>query len=278
MMFGLPAGPAPSRGAAAAAAEDFKKVRRFIDASIFAPGGDMVSRMPRVPVRLLFGFAAATLLSVAQTSSGTINGAVFDPSGASVPGARIRILGTETGELVRELSSGSEGTFAAPLLRPSVYTVEVTAAGFKKLVRSGIALNVDDTLSLKLPLEVGSAGEAVQVTATAELLEERSNTIGQAIEEKTIQQLPLNGRNYLQLGTLTAGAVPNSRSRDRTFSATGTAGCRMPFFWTAPAIKAICAAWTRAPATLCGLHLKPSPSSKCRQATTRPSTELRPEQ
>ncbi len=185
--------------------------------------------MLRAPVRLLFAVAAAALLGVAQTSSGTINGTVFDPSGSSVPGAQIRILGTETGELVRELSSGSEGTFAAPLLRPSVYTVEVTGAGFKKLVRSGIALNVDDTLNLKLALEVGSAGEAVQVTGSVELLEERSNTIGQAIEEKTIQQLPLNGRNYLQLGNLTAGAVPNSRSRDRTFSAYGNRGLQNAF-------------------------------------------------
>ena len=69
----------------------------------------------------------------------------------------------------------------------------------------------------------------MQVEATALLLEETSNTVGQTVEEKSIQQLPLNGRNYLQLGTLTAGAVPNTRSRDRSFSAYGNRGLQNAF-------------------------------------------------
>ncbi|HUS07299.1 MAG TPA: TonB-dependent receptor [Bryobacteraceae bacterium] len=168
-------------------------------------------------------------LTFAQTSSGTINGTVLDASGGSVPAAKIRLLGTETGDVVRELTTNPDGTFAAPLLRPSAYTVEASAPGFKKLVRSGIALNVDDTLNLRLQLELGSASESVQVSASAELLEERTNTIGETMEEKTMQELPLNGRNYLQLGNLTAGAVPNSRSRDRTFSAYGNRGLQNAF-------------------------------------------------
>lgn len=182
----------------------------------------------RVWLSLLLCLVLAGICS-AQTSAGTINGTVLDSSGATVPGAQVRITGTETGDLVRELTTNADGTFAAPLLRPSTYTVEVSATGFKKLVRSGITLNVDDTLNLRLPLELGSASESVQVTASAELLEERSNTIGETIEEKTMQELPLNGRNYLQLGNLTAGAVPNSRSRDRTFSAYGNRGLQNAF-------------------------------------------------
>lgn len=185
--------------------------------------------MFRIVFRCVFVFAGTAALTFAQTSAGTINGSVLDTTGAVVPGAQVRLLGTETGDTVRELTTGSDGTFAAPLLRPSTYTVEVTATGFKKLVRSGITLNVDDVLNLRLPLELGSASESVQVTASAELLEERSNTIGETIEEKTMQELPLNGRNYLQLGNLTAGAVPNSRSRDRTFSAYGNRGLQNAF-------------------------------------------------
>lgn len=171
----------------------------------------------------------AAAVAVAQTSTGTINGTVFDSAGAVVPGAQVRLIGTETGELARELTSGDEGAFVAALLRPSIYTIEVTAPGFKKLVRSGIVLRVDDSLTLRLPLEIGLAAESVQVTANAELLEERSNTVGQTVEERTIQQLPLNGRNYLQLGNLTAGAVPNTRSRDRSFSAYGNRGLQNAF-------------------------------------------------
>ena len=145
---------------------------------------------------LVFLLASA---AYAQTSSGSISGTVYDPSGAVIPGAQIRLIGTETGDLVRSLSTGNTGVFSAPLLRPSIYTVEASAQGFKTLRRSGIILRVDDILALKLTLDPGATTESINVTATAELLEERSNAVGQVVDEKTMQQLPLNGRNYLQL-------------------------------------------------------------------------------
>ncbi|HET8549318.1 MAG TPA: carboxypeptidase regulatory-like domain-containing protein [Bryobacteraceae bacterium] len=185
--------------------------------------------MPKWLLRPVLLLVSITACAVGQTSSGTINGTVLDSSGASIPGAQVRLLGAETGDVVRELTTGGDGTFAAPLLRPSTYTVEVVAPGFKKLVRSGIVLGVDDRLDLRLQLELGSSAESIQVTAIAELLEERSNTVGQTVAEINIQQLPLNGRNYLQLGTLTAGAVPNTRSRDRSFSAYGNRGLQNAF-------------------------------------------------
>src|SRR5262245_59109980 len=109
------------------------------------------------------------------------------------------------------------------------YTVEVSAPGFKKLVRSGIALQVGDSLNLRLQLEIGAATESVTVSASADLLEQSTNAVGQTIDERTMQQLPLNGRNYLQLGNLTAGTVPNSRTRDLTFSAYGNRGLQNAF-------------------------------------------------
>ena len=174
---------------------------------------------------LVFLLASA---AYAQTSSGSISGTVYDPSGAVIPGAQIRLIGTETGDLVRSLSTDNTGAFTAPLLRPSSYTVEASAQGFKTLRRSGIILRVDDILALKLTLDPGATTESINVTATAELLEERSNAVGQVVDEKTMQQLPLNGRNYLQLASLAAGAVP-SRSRDRTISAYGNRGLQNAF-------------------------------------------------
>ncbi|MBL8230399.1 MAG: TonB-dependent receptor [Bryobacterales bacterium] len=165
----------------------------------------------------------------AQTSSGTINGTILDPTGAVIPGAAVRLLGTGTGDLVREITTGPDGNFSAPLLRPSTYTIEATAQGFKRLVRAGIVLRVDDVLSLRLTLETGATSESITVTASAELLEEKSNTVGQVIDERRMQQLPLNGRNYLDLGNLTAGAVPSTRSRDRSFSAYGNRGLQNAF-------------------------------------------------
>ncbi|MEP7362314.1 MAG: TonB-dependent receptor [Acidobacteriota bacterium] len=165
----------------------------------------------------------------AQTSSGTISGTVQDSSGAMIAGAEVRLKGTETGEVVRDLTTGADGGFAAPLIRPMTYTVEASATGFKKLVRSGIILRVDDTLNLKLVLEIGAATESVTVSSSVDLLEQTTNTVGQAIDGRTMQQLPLNGRNYLQLGNLTAGAVPNTRTRDQTFSAYGNRGLQNAF-------------------------------------------------
>jgi hypothetical protein len=164
-----------------------------------------------------------------QTSTGSILGVVSDSSGGVVPSATIRIIGTDTGAVARELTSSADGSFAAPLLRPANYTVEVSATGFRRLVRSGIVLRVDDTLTLRLTIEPGTVTEAINVSAAAELLEERTNTVGQVIDDRSIQLLPLNGRNYLDLGNLTAGAVPSTRSRDRTFSAYGNRGLQNAF-------------------------------------------------
>ncbi|MCC7173505.1 MAG: carboxypeptidase regulatory-like domain-containing protein, partial [Planctomycetes bacterium] len=154
---------------------------------------------------------------------------VLDPTGAVVPNAGVLITGAETGELARTLTTDETGAATAPLLRPGAYKVTVTAQGFKRLERTGITLRVDDALALRLTLEPGGVTESISVTAQAELLEERTHSVGQVVDDRTMQQLPLNGRNYLQLGNLSAGTVPNTRSRDRTFSAYGNRGLQNAF-------------------------------------------------
>jgi len=165
----------------------------------------------------------------AQTSTGSLTGTIQDQTGALVPGALVRIIATETGDVARTIPAGEAGTFAAPLLRPGLYTVEVTHPGFKKLTRQGVLLRVDEVVDLRLTIEPGGVNEQVTVTAEAPLLEEKTHSVGQVVDSRTILQLPLNGRNYLQLGNLTAGAVPNTRSRDKTFSAYGNRGLQNAF-------------------------------------------------
>ncbi len=179
--------------------------------------------------RLLVLFFTIAFAAMAQTSTGTITGTVLDSSGAVVPGATVNLVGTDTGDIARTLTTNAQGTFVAPLLRPSTYTVEVSAQGFKMLSRPGVALRVDDSLNLRLTLEPGALTESVTVSASAELVEVRNNTVGQVIDDRNIQQLPLNGRNYLDLGNLSAGAVPSTRSRDRSFSAYGNRGLQNAF-------------------------------------------------
>jgi hypothetical protein len=101
--------------------------------------------------------------------------------------------------------------------------------GFEKLVRRAIVLHVGDVLNLRLTLTPGSASEQIPVVGETPLLEEKSATLGQVMEERQIVQLPLSGRNYLDLGRLAAGAIPAQGSRDQTFSAYGNTGLQNAF-------------------------------------------------
>ena len=174
-------------------------------------------------------FFLSSLAAYAQTSTGSITGTVQDVSGAVIAGADVRIIGSDTGEIARVLQSSEAGAFTAPLLRPGAYTIEVSYPGFKTLLRTGLVLRVDEVSNVLLTLEPGGLNEQVTVTAEAPLLEQSTHTVGQVVDSATILQLPLNGRNYLQLGNLTAGAVPNTRSRDKTFSAYGNRGLQNAF-------------------------------------------------
>jgi hypothetical protein len=160
----------------------------------------------------------------AQTSAGSISGTVSDETGAVIPRASVRVIDTSTGELVRAIETNQMGRFSAPLLRPSVYSVEVEVPGFRKQVQPGIQLRVDDALDLRIALKPGVVTEQITVEGQAVQLDESTHSVGQVIGETAIQKLPLNGRNYLDLGNLAAGTVPNVRSKDKTFSAYGTRG------------------------------------------------------
>lgn len=181
---------------------------------------------PRLAVVCLF--ASAVFLQ-GQTSTGEIDITVQDPTGAVIPKVDITITGSQTGNLARTLSTNASGLAAAPLLQPGTYDVVVSMTGFEKLVHRGVVLHVGDVLNLRLTLTPGSTTEQVTVVGQTPLLEEKSNTLGQVMETRQMVQLPLNGRNYLDLGRLAAGAVPSQGSRDQTFSAYGNGGLQNAF-------------------------------------------------
>jgi len=179
--------------------------------------------------RLLFAALFAASFLAAQTSTGEIDITVQDPTGAIVPKAGITITGSETGNLVRTLSTNGSGIAEAPLLQPGSYDIAVSLTGFEKLLRRGIVLHVGDVLNLRLTLTPGSTTEEITVVGQTPLLEEKSTTLGQVMETGQMEQLPLNGRNYLDLGRLAAGAIPSQGSRDQTFSAYGNGGLQNAF-------------------------------------------------
>lgn len=156
-----------------------------------------VSRKWLAPVMLLALFLVCSVRGAAQTS-GEITGVVTDASGAAVSGATVTVtnLGTNA---ARQVPTNSEGVYGFPSLMPGIYTLKVEQSGFKSVVRDNLQLQVQQVARIDVSLEVGAVGETVTVTGGVPLLSQESTTVGTVIENKRIVDLPLNGRNFLQL-------------------------------------------------------------------------------
>ncbi len=158
-----------------------------------------------------FAATLALLLSLftpapadAQVVGATISGAVTDSSGSKMPGVDVVITNVGTG-IATSTVTKSEGTFVVPNLQPGNYDVSASAKGFSTLVRKGITLTVGQELILNLSLQVGSVNETVTVTAEAPTVNLANATISGVIEQRTVQELPLNGRSWTDLAILQPG-------------------------------------------------------------------------
>jgi len=157
-----------------------------------------------VPLVLALALAAS---SDAQTIRGTITGTVTDSTGAVVPGATVVMTHSATGVTTSAVSN-PQGTYTIPLLQPGIYDVSVDLQGFKKYLRSGVVIEVAQTTRLDVSLQVGTLSEQVQVTGHSPLVRSTTAELGQVIQMKQIQALPLNGRFFEHLITMTPGAMP----------------------------------------------------------------------
>jgi hypothetical protein len=154
--------------------------------------------------------ACALALTAFGQNTGSLSGTVQDPQGNAIAGARVTVSDPAR-NFQLEATTGTEGTFSFATLQPSTYNVTVEAQGFKKYVQSGIVINIADRQSTgNITLEVGSlTGETVEVTADAAQLQIKTESGEQsnAINNQQIQNLAINGRNYLDLLKLTPGVV-----------------------------------------------------------------------
>ena len=166
---------------------------------------------------------------LAQTSTGEISVTVEDPSSAVIPGATVVIRGSDTGNVVRTLQTNDQGAISVPLLPSGNYDVVVTATGFKQNNRTQIPVNVGQTTDLHIQLETGSTQETVTVSGGAPLLQDKTSTLAQVITSRQMIQVPLNGRSYLSVANLSAGAVPTVGAKDSSFSAYGNSGLQNAF-------------------------------------------------
>jgi hypothetical protein len=149
----------------------------------------------------------------AQKDAGAIVGLVRDPSGAVVTGAKVTVTDVDRG-IQLTLSTNAEGQYVASPLRIGRYSVTVEKQGFRKAVAGPVQVNIQDRVGVDLTLQAGMVTEVVTVTGQRPQLETGTSELGQVVDSRTINALPLNGRNYAQLallGTGIAAAEPGSR-------------------------------------------------------------------
>ena len=161
-------------------------------------------------LRIISGFMImliVTAQALAQAgATGSILGTVTDASGALLPQAKVVVQNVATGVAFNTITSSS-GDFLAPSLIPGSYTVRVEAPGFQTSLASGLTLTVDQKIRVNLTLKPGAVTETVQVSTQGIALDTDSTAVSQLMSQHQVEQLPLSGRNFMQLLTVTAGAV-----------------------------------------------------------------------
>ena len=171
----------------------------------------MLSKRVIPALVFLFSFSANSLLKAQAT--GEISGTVTDATGSAVSGAKVTISAEATG-LSREASSDTSGHFAVPLLPVGTYTIHVDLAGFQTMEAKDVRLQVDEQREFAFKLQPATVQTQVEVSANAVQVETSNATLGQVITSQEVADLPLNGRDFVQLATLTPGATqetnPNS--------------------------------------------------------------------
>ena len=167
-----------------------------------------------IALLLAFGLAA---FGQSQITSGTIQGVVTDPSGAAVPKAGVALMHVETG-VVRSTHTDDEGRYSAPLLPVGEYQVTVSASGFAKSINKGYVLTLGQNLVANIGLKVASSTTEVTVTTEAPLVETAQTSTSTLVGLRSVQDLPLNGRRFLDLAYLTPGVMQEPERNQISFA------------------------------------------------------------
>ncbi|HXE12745.1 MAG TPA: carboxypeptidase regulatory-like domain-containing protein [Bryobacteraceae bacterium] len=173
------------------------------------------------PVRRFAGLAGCSFLfaisAIAQTTNGSINGTVLDPSGSAVNNAKIEVTGQETG-VRRSATSSANGTYIIPQLPPGHYDIQVTAPGFATESRKSMQLLVNQSATVDFKMSLSEVSQTVEVTGAPPPLNTTSATLGGVVQHQQIVDLPLNGRSFTQLTLLEPGAVPQESGQQGAFT------------------------------------------------------------
>jgi hypothetical protein len=174
----------------------------------------MCCRLASVILAALFLFSSS--VSAQQSASSGLVGLVTDSTQGAIPGATVTITNVGT-NAQRTTTTDGEGRFAIPGLLPATYHIKVELQGFQTAELQNFVLRQGETARPTLTLAVASVAEAITVTGEAPLLQTQSASVGQVINEKQIEDLPLNGRSVLSLASLSAGVTPRNFARNTQF-------------------------------------------------------------
>ena len=180
----------------------------------------------RVALLMLLGLLGGGAL-LAQSTLGGVNGTITDPTGAMVPGTTVTLSNVGTGVEVTG-QSNSSGFFVFVNVQPGNYTLVAEQTGFKTAILPTFNVGVNQTVTQNLVLQVGEVTETIEVAAQAEQLQQSTSELGTVIGVKVVEDLPLNGRNFTQLLTLTPGATPVSTSQSNGIGSNDLANVGVP--------------------------------------------------
>jgi hypothetical protein len=170
---------------------------------------------------LLFGsFFLSTVVGLAQTNLGQVNGTVYDPSSMPVPNATVTLHSLDTGA-ERQTSASATGSYVILSIPPARYSLKVVAPGFESYVVPEFLLHVNESRTLDANLTVGTVTQTVEVKASPVALNQTDATIGQVIQQQEIVDLPLNGRNFTELTILAPGVSPVAIGQQTIFMISG---------------------------------------------------------
>jgi Carboxypeptidase regulatory-like domain len=174
--------------------------------------------MRKITFVVVFALFALTRAGLGQESRGTLLGRVTDQSEAVVAGAKVEARNVDTGVRLNSVTNRS-GDYIFPLLVPGSYSIKVESTGFKTLTRGGIAVRVNDQVTINAVLEVGQASQTVEVKAETPVLDTSSAAIGVVVDSRTIMELPLKDGMVLTMATLAPGVIftPESAGYVRPF-------------------------------------------------------------
>ena len=180
----------------------------------------------------ILAFTAALVAPLpAQTFYGSIVGTVTDPTGAPIPSAPVILTNTGTAER-RARDTDNDGNYQFVNLVPGRYRVDIEKAGFKHLTRDEVVVEVQAAVRIDVAMQVGDVSQTVEVQAQTPLLQTETSAPGGVVEARKVQEMPLNGRNVLNLVALVPGVVPGRNTNHPSYRPDWTAvplGVFQPF-------------------------------------------------